>query len=70
MLMVVAFKNSSHKLEERRRVNTIVNEIIWISRLALLSFGPAIVGSLLESIFIDSSLDPAIVGSMCISIHL
>ena len=51
--MVVAFKNSSDKLEERR-----------LSRLGLLSFGPAIVGSLLESIFIDPSLDPAIVGSV------
>ena len=51
--MVVAFKNSSDKLEERR-----------LSRLGLLSFGPAIAGSLLESIFIDPSLDPAIVGSV------
>ena len=42
-------------------------EIIWISRLGLLSFGPAIAGSLLESIFIDSSLDPAIVGSVLLS---
>ena len=42
-------------------------EIIWISRLGLLSFGPAIAGSLLESIFIDPSLDPAIVGSVLLS---
>ena len=42
-------------------------EIIGISRLGLLSFGPAIAGSLLESIFIDSSLDPAIVGSVLLS---
>ena len=52
-----AFKSSSDKLEEHRCVNTvghcslghqrvIYEIIIWISRLALLSFGPAIVGSL------------------------
>ena len=60
--MVVASTNSWNKFEEHRRVNTVVNcslghghviyEIIWISRLALLSFGPAIVGSLLLSIHI------------------
>ena len=73
MLMVVALRNSSDKLEEHRRDISlghqhVTYEIIWISRLALLSFGPAIVGSLLESIFIDSSLDPAIVGSVFLSI--
>ena len=47
----------------------VIYEMIWISRLALFSFGPAKVGSLLESIFIDSSLDPAImVGSVFLSI--
>ena len=48
--MVVASTNSSDKLEEHRRVNTVVNcslgrerviyEIIWISRPALLSSVP------------------------------
>ena len=73
MLMVVAAKNSSDKLEEHRRDISlghqhVIFEIIWISRLALLSFAPAIVGSLLESIYIDSSLNPAIVGSVFLSI--
>ena len=45
----------------------VIYDIIWISQLAFLSFGPAIVGSLLEATFIDSSLAQPIVGSLFLS---